>query len=67
MGPKLVVSSNAPGIVEQRLPEHLSAICEAHDIHLFDQAQTGMVKLDIWPDHLEAKAWLTGESVSIVP
>ena len=67
VGPKLVVSSNAPGIVEQRLPEHLSAICEAHDIHLFDQAQTGMVKLDIWPDHLEAKAWLTGESVSIVP
>ena len=67
VAPKLVVTSNAPGIVEQRIPEYLGALCKAHQIALFDQSRTGMVKLDIWPDHLEAKAWLTGESFTIQP
>ena len=65
--PQLVVTSNAPGIVEQRIPPHLKTFCEDHHIPLFDQAETGMVKLEIWPDHLDAKSWLNGSQVSIQP
>ena len=67
VNPKLIVTSNAPGIVEQRIPEHLATFCKEHRVPLFDQSETGMVKLEIWPDHLEAKAWLINESASIQP
>lgn len=65
--PRLVISSSSPGIVEQRLPPHLKTYCEEHGIPLLDQSETGMVKLQLWPDHAEARAWLTGKTFPIQP
>lgn len=67
VNPRLVVSSNAPGIVEQRMPDSLKEYCAARQITLFDQSETGMARLELWQDHVEAKAWLTGSNVSIKP
>ena len=65
--PRLIITSNAPAIAEQRMPEHLAPYCDEHGIRLFDQAETGMVKLEIWPDRLETKTWLSNATVSIFP
>ncbi len=65
--PRLVITSNSPSIVEQRLPAHLKTYCETHGVPLLDQSETGMVKLQLWPNRAEAKAWLTGTTFAIQP
>ncbi|MDB6119868.1 MAG: hypothetical protein JWO08_3649 [Verrucomicrobiaceae bacterium] len=65
--PRLIITSNTPGDVEQRMPPHLQTHSQEHGITLFDQSETGMVKLQLWRDHAEAKAWLTGKVVTLQP
>ncbi len=67
VNPRLIISSDAPGITEQRMPDSLKQYCASHHVTLFNQAESGMARLELWQDHLEAKAWLTGFSVSIQP
>ena len=67
VAPRLVVTSNAPALAPQRMPEHLVKLCQSRGIALFDQSRTGMVKLEVWPDHIEARSWLTHETLSISP
>ncbi|MDB6138168.1 MAG: hypothetical protein JWO94_1240 [Verrucomicrobiaceae bacterium] len=67
VSPRLVITSNSPAVVDQRLPSHLTVYCNDHQVPLFDQSEAGMVRLDIWPDHAEAKTWLTGVTLSLQP
>ena len=66
VAPQLVISSNTPGIEEERIPEHLRQTCQRLGIHLLDTNQTGMIDLDLEPDHLSAHSWLTKATFDVV-
>lgn len=61
VSPRIVISSNAPGIAEERLPDHLRQTCSKLGITLMDTNQTGMIDIDLEPDKLSARTWLTKE------
>lgn len=67
VAPRLVISSNAPGIAEERLPDHLRQTCKKLGIPLMDMNQTGMIDIDLEADHLIARSWLTKEVLTIRP
>ena len=58
--PRIVVSSNAEEILEERLPAHLREWCAAHGCELWELQQTGMVGIHAWEDRLELNGWLDG-------
>jgi ComEC/Rec2-related protein len=65
VAPRLVISSNSPGIAEERIPDHLRQTCQRLEIPLRDLNQTGMIDLDLESDRLTARSWLTKESLVI--
>ena len=67
VAPKLIITSNTPAVVEQRIPAHLTQYGLDHGVPLLDLSETGMVRLEVWDDHLEAKAWLTGTTIPLKP
>lgn len=67
VAPRLVISSNAPGIDEERLPDHLRQTCQKLGISLMDMNQTGMIDIDLEPDRLIARSWLTKEVLTLRP
>lgn len=63
--PQLVISSNAPTVPEQRLPQHLRQWCQDQQRVLWETQLTGMVQLNTWPDRMELNTWLSGESMTL--
>lgn len=65
--PRAIVSSNAPAIAEECLPPKLRAHCAARGIALFDQHETGCVRIEEVSGKLRVSAWLTGQRIELDP
>jgi len=51
--PRWIISSNSSFPAHKQLPPELRALCAKRGIQLYDQAETGAVRLDLWPGKLE--------------
>jgi len=67
VNPSVIVSSNAPRVDEERLPEHLRQTCIRRNIRLMDLNETGMVQIDMNGEDITLRPWLAGEPASIGP
>jgi beta-lactamase superfamily II metal-dependent hydrolase len=58
--PRCIISSNSTLPVEEKMPASLRKACSMRNIRLFDQAQTGAVIMDFWPQRLDIKPFRSG-------
>ncbi len=65
--PRAIISSNAPAMADERLPPSLRAYCAAHEIALFDQNETGAVRIYERAGILSIEGWLNEQSIRLQP
>jgi ComEC/Rec2-related protein len=66
--PRCIISSNSTLPVEEKMPASLRKACADRKIRLFDQAQTGAVIMDFWPQRLDIKPFRPGvEKLTLTP
>lgn len=66
--PRCIISSNNDLPVEEKLPVSLRKTCAERGIRLFDQAKTGAVVMDFWPQSLDIRPFRgASETMTLTP